>query len=65
MNYGAIALHLCSAGQYCTFTVQASQTSAEVVANGCAEVVMDSVNQCDVDVRRDLYGGVVLTGQCG
>lgn len=23
---------------------------------------MDSINQCDVDVRRDLYGGVVLTG---
>lgn len=23
---------------------------------------MNSINECDVDVRRDLYSGIVLTG---
>ena len=27
-----------------------------------AEVVLGSINQCDVDVRRDLFSGIVLTG---
>ncbi|KAK9800233.1 hypothetical protein WJX73_002417 [Symbiochloris irregularis] len=26
------------------------------------EAVLDSINQCDVDVRRDLFSGIVLTG---
>lgn len=28
-----------------------------------AGLVMESVNRCDVDVRKELYGGVVLTGE--
>ena len=27
-----------------------------------AEMVLDSVGKCDVDVRRDLYSGIILTG---
>lgn len=27
-----------------------------------AEAVLDSINQCDVDTRRDLFSGIVLTG---
>lgn len=29
---------------------------------GHAELVLDSVGKCDVDVRRDLYSGIILTG---
>lgn len=28
-----------------------------------AGLVLDSVSKCDVDVRRDLYSGIILTGQ--
>ena len=28
----------------------------------CAEMILDSVSKCDVDVRRDLYSGIILTG---
>jgi len=31
-------------------------------AKGLAGVVVDSVNKCDPDVRKDLYQHVVLTG---
>ena len=27
-----------------------------------AEMILDSVGKCDVDVRRDLYSGIILTG---
>lgn len=30
---------------------------------GLAGVVVDSVNRCDTDVRKDLYQHVVLTGK--
>jgi hypothetical protein len=30
---------------------------------GLAGVVVDSVNRCDTDVRKDLYQHVVLTGE--
>lgn len=32
---------------------------------GLASVVVDSVNCCDTDVRKDLYQHVVLTGENG
>lgn len=28
----------------------------------CTDLVMDAINKCDVDVRKDLYQGVILTG---
>ena len=28
----------------------------------CAEMILESVGKCDVDVRRDLYSGIILTG---
>lgn len=33
--------------------------------SGCplAGLVLESVGKCDVDVRRDLYSGIILTGQ--
>lgn len=27
-----------------------------------AEMILESVGKCDVDVRRDLYSGIILTG---
>lgn len=30
---------------------------------GLAGLVVDSVNRCDTDVRKDLYQHIVLTGQ--
>ena len=29
----------------------------------CAAAVLESINRCDVDVRRDMYNGVILTGR--
>lgn len=31
-------------------------------AVGIADLAMEAINRCDVDVRKDMYGGVVLTG---
>ena len=29
---------------------------------GLAEIIMDTINACDVDARKDLFGGVVVAG---
>ena len=29
-----------------------------------AEVVLDTINKCDVDLRKDMYSGAILTGRC-
>jgi actin-like protein 6A len=29
---------------------------------GLAEIILDTINACDVDARKDLFGGVVVAG---
>eukprot|EP00899_Mesostigma_viride_P024725 jgi/Mesvir1/5437/Mv15496-RA.1 len=37
-------------------------SAAAASLQGIAQLVMESVNRCDVDVRRELFSGILLTG---
>jgi len=47
-----------------TFTGFSSSllAGADVPAKGLHGMVLDVIGRCDVDVRKDLYGGVLMTG---
>lgn len=47
-----------------TFTGFSSSllAGADAPAKGLHGLVLDVIGRCDVDVRKDLYGGVLMTG---
>jgi len=46
-----------------TFPGQAQLTLADgSQLKGITQMILDSITKCDVDVRKELYGGVLLTG---
>ncbi|CAI0547871.1 unnamed protein product [Linum tenue] len=45
-------------------TISGIESFAEVAPNfhGLPQMVIDSINRCDVDIRRDLYSSILLAG---
>lgn len=44
------------------FGLGADAPSAVKDAKGLSQLVLDNINRCDVDVRKDLFGGMLLAG---
>ena len=49
-------------GDYGAGSTLADLASSAASLKGIPAAVADVVNRCDVDIRRELYGGIVLTG---
>ena len=43
--------------------ITTSWGASDDTALGCADIVQDSISRSDVDVRRELYNSILLTGE--